>query len=121
MLPDPSRLASNSSLSSRFSSIDIAEEFCLEDELSLLVFFRGFIGLVVLPSHRLLALLAAYVSHYVSSSRHVTISCLAGDDVDYAVEEESFAMLAAEVLESSISLIRPNLVVDVLTRLMISS
>ena len=77
---------------------DIAQQLLLKDELPLLVLLRALVGLVVLPPDHLFALPARDVSHSVSAGSHVAIAWLRCLRVDHAVEEEGFAMLAAEVL-----------------------
>lgn len=79
-------------------SSDIAEQFCLENELAFLVLLRSLVRLVVFPAHRLFALLAGDVPYDMAASRHVTIVWLAHVDVDDAVEQVGLAMLSAEVL-----------------------
>ena len=49
------------------------DELTLEDELALLVFLAGLVGLVVLPADRLLALSAVYIAHDVAARRHVPL------------------------------------------------
>src|SRR4051812_22975823 len=82
---------------SRLSS-DRAKQLSLENELSLLVLLRSLIGFVVLPPNSFLALTAMYVPHNVSARGHIPLAWFALSDIDYAVEEVGFAMLASEVL-----------------------
>lgn len=79
---------------------DVAEQLGLEDELALLVLLARLVGLVVLPSDRLLALLARDVAHDVAPRRHAALRRLARVDVDDRVEQVGLAMLTAEVLFS---------------------
>jgi hypothetical protein len=78
--------------------VDHTQELRLKDELALLVLLARLVRLVVLPADRLVALLARYVAHDVAPRRHVALAGLPLLDVDDAVEEVRFAMLAAEVL-----------------------
>lgn len=59
------------------SSGDLAQEFCLKYELALLILLTRLICLVVLPSNRLLALLAEYVSHHVPARSHISVTSFA--------------------------------------------
>ena len=77
---------------------DRAQKLRLKDEFPLLVLLRTLIRLIVLPSHRLLALPTMDIAHDVAARRHVTLAGLAFGDVDDGVEEVGFAVLAAEVL-----------------------
>jgi hypothetical protein len=79
-------------------SSNIAQELLLEDELSLLVLLRALVGLVVFPPDHLFTLPASDVSHSVSASGHIAVARLRCLGIHHAVKEESFAMLAAEVL-----------------------
>ena len=80
------------------SSVDLAQQLGLEDELALLVLLRLLVGLVVLPADDAQTLLALDVAHQVSPRRHVALAGLALLDVDDRVEEVGLAVLAAEVL-----------------------
>jgi hypothetical protein len=80
------------------NSSNIAQELLLKDELSLLVLFRAFVCLVVLPPDHFFALPTSNVPHGVSAGGHIAVARLRGLGVHHAVEEEGFAMLAAEVL-----------------------
>lgn len=73
----------------------------LEDELPLLVLFRALVGLVVLPADHLFTLPAGDVPHSVPTGSHIAVAGLRSLGVHHAVEEEGFAMLAAEVLRSN--------------------
>jgi hypothetical protein len=75
-----------------------AQKLCLENEFALLILLTRLKCLVILPSDCLLALLAVYVSHDVSTSCHVPFACFPLSDVDDAIEKVGFAMLATEVL-----------------------
>ena len=77
---------------------DVAEQLGLEDELALLVLFAGFVGLVVLPTDRFVALAASDVADNVPACRHVTFARLASRHVHDTVEQIRLAVLAAEVL-----------------------
>lgn len=77
---------------------DITQQLGLEDELALLVLLARLVGAVVLPAHRLLALLARDVPHDMPASRHAALRRLARVHVDDRVEEVGLAVLAAEVL-----------------------
>ena len=76
-----------------------AEQLRLEDELALLVLLARLVRLVVFPADRLLALPAVDVTHDVAARRHVAFAGIGLGDVDDAVEEVCFSMLAAEVLD----------------------
>lgn len=82
----------------RENSIDLAQQLRLQDELALLVLLTRFVRLVVLPPHCLLALLADDVAHLVPARCHVPLHGFGLRGVDDGVEEEGFAVLAAEVL-----------------------
>jgi len=78
-------------------SSNLAQKLGLEDVLALLILLACLERLIVLPTHRLLALLAIYVPYDVPARRHVALSWLTLCGVDNAVEEVGFAVLAAEV------------------------
>lgn len=78
-----------------------AQQFLLQDELALLVFLAALVGLVVLPTHSLLALAAGDVADDVATGGHTALDGIGLGDVHDGVEEVGLAMLAAEVLESS--------------------
>ena len=80
---------------------DRAQELGLKDEFSDLVVLRCLVCLVVLPANHLFALLAADIADDVLASRHVSVACLAGRNVDDCIEKERFAMLTTEVLAST--------------------
>jgi hypothetical protein len=75
-----------------------AEQLCLEDEFALFVLLAGLVGLVVFPAHCLFALPAVNVAYDVSASRHIALVRVGLGDVDDAVKEVCFAMLATEIL-----------------------
>lgn len=76
------------------------KQLLLQNKLPLLILFRLLVRAVVLPAHRLFALTTGDVAHDVAAGGHVALAGLALLDVDDAVEEEGFAVLAAEVLKS---------------------
>lgn len=78
---------------------DSSEELSLENELALLVLFRGLVRLVVFPTNHLTAATARYVADDVTACRHITLGLFGGVDVDDIVEKVGFAMLATEVLQ----------------------
>ena len=80
------------------SSINRTQQLSLQDIFPLLVLLARLVRLVVFPPHRLLALPTRDVAHDVSARRHVAFRGFALSDVDDGVEEEGFAVLAAEVL-----------------------
>lgn len=82
-------------------SVDDAEQLVLQDVFPLLVLLGRLESLVVLPAHRLLALLAADVAHDVSARGHVALDGIRQDDVDDVVEQVGLAVLASEVLRLS--------------------
>ena len=59
--------------------------------------FCGFIGLVILPAHRLVALFALNVPYDMPASGHIALHRFSLLDIHDRGEEESFAMLATEV------------------------
>jgi hypothetical protein len=82
-----------------------AQQLLLQDELALLVLLRALECLVVLPSDHLFALAACDISYDVPSGGHVAVARFRSLGVNDAVEEEGFAMLAAEVLRGSTSVL----------------
>ena len=70
----------------------------LQDIFALLVLLTRLIRLIVLPSHRLLALPTRNIPHYVSSGSHVAFGGFGLGDVYDGIEEVGFTVLAAEVL-----------------------
>lgn len=56
------------------------------------------ISFVILPAHGFVALFAYYIPNNVSTSRHVALHSLGRLDVDHGGEQESFPMLAPEIL-----------------------
>lgn len=85
------------------SSAHLTHQLLLQDILALLVLLRALVRAVVLPAHDLLALATADVADDVAAGNHVALAGLAELDVDDAVEEEGFAVLAAEVLCTCVS------------------
>ena len=83
----------------RQHSRDLAKQLLLQDELALLVLLGTLVRLIILPPNHLFALSASDVAHGVTARGHVAVARLGGLDVDDAVEEEGFAVLAAEVLD----------------------
>ena len=75
-----------------------AQQLRLQNIFALLVLLARLICPVVLPPDRLLALTTCDVAHHVPAGRHVPFAGFRGGDIDDAVEEEGFAVLAAEVL-----------------------
>jgi len=82
---------------------NIAEQLSLKNELALLVFLTSLIRLIVLPANCLAALSARNIPYDVAAGCHVTLGGIASYDVDDVVEEVSFTVLTAEVLEQDIS------------------
>ena len=74
------------------------QQFTLQNILPLLILLRVLIRLVILPTHSLLALSALDVSDEMFAGGHAALAGFGLDDVDDVLEEESFAVLAAEVL-----------------------
>lgn len=85
---------------------DVAEQLGLQDVLSLLVLLRALISFVILPAHCLLTLLAIDVAHDMPACRHRSFRGIALLNVDHAVEEVCFAMLATEILERERVIVR---------------
>jgi len=73
-------------LNLRAASCHCAKQFTFQYELALLVLLCGFIGLVVLPAHRLVALFAFDVSNDMPTCRHIAFHCLGLFDVHYRRE-----------------------------------
>jgi len=86
-------------------SSNLTQKLCLENEFALLVLLAGLESFVVLPSYRLLALFAVYISHDVAACRHVAFSWVTLGDVNDAVEKVCFAVLASEVPTDDIIMI----------------
>ena len=78
--------------------VNRTQQFRLQYELPLLILLTRFVRLIVLPTHRLLALLAINIPHLVAASCHVAFYGVGLGGVDDGVEEEGFAVLAAEIL-----------------------
>ena len=74
------------------------QQLRLQDVFPLLVLLIRLIRLIVLPSHRILALPARNIPHYVSASRHVAFCGFALGYIYDGVEEVGFAVLAPEAL-----------------------
>ena len=74
------------------------QQLRLQDVFPLLVFLIRLIRLIVLPPHRLLALPARNIPHYVSTGRHVAFCGFALGHIHDGVEEVGFAVLAPEAL-----------------------
>lgn len=79
---------------------DLAQKLRLQNELSLLVLLTRLVCLVVLPAHRLFALFAVNVTYDVPACSHIALTRLSRCDVDDAIEQICFAMLATEILLS---------------------
>ena len=79
-------------------SVDLAQQLRLQDVFPLLILLGCFIGLVVFPAHRLLALPTCDIPHHVPPGRHIPLHGFGLRDVDDGVEEIGFAVLAAEIL-----------------------
>jgi hypothetical protein len=75
-----------------------AEQLCLQDEFALLVLLAGLVRFVILPAHCFLALSTVDIAYDVATGGHVALVWLGLGNVDNAVEEVGFAVLAAEVL-----------------------
>lgn len=78
---------------------DDAEQFLLQDKLSLLVFLTALVGLVVLPTHSLLALSTGDVADDMTTGCHAALDGLGLDDVHDVIEEVSLAVLPTEILK----------------------
>lgn len=78
-------------------SVNHLQQLGLEDELALLILLTRLIGLVVFPTHDLIALSADDVTDDMSARGHVALHRVARVNVDHAGEEEGFAVLTAEV------------------------
>lgn len=81
-------------------SSNSAEKLCLQDEFALLVLLTSLICLIIFPTHSLFALSTVDVAYYVAPSGHVTLVGLRLGNVDNAIEQIRFAMLATEVLQN---------------------
>ena len=84
------------------------QQFRLQYEFAFLVLLRRLERLVVLPTHRLLALPAHYIPNDVPTRRHVAFAGVRLRDVHDGVEEVGFAVLAAEVLRIQTISISPR-------------
>ena len=80
------------------SLVNGTQQLRLQDVFALLVLFRRFKRLVILPADRLLALPAVDVAHHVPARRHVAFDRLGLRDIHHRVEKVGFSVLAAEVL-----------------------
>lgn len=78
---------------------DDAEQFFLQDKFPLLVFLAALVGLVVLPTHSLLALSAGDVADDMTTGCHAALDGLGLGDVHDVIEEVGLAVLATEVLK----------------------
>ena len=78
--------------------INRAQQLRLQYEFPLLVLLRRLVGLVVLPSHRLVTLPAHDVPYEMPARRHIALCGFRLRDIHDSVEEVGFAVLAAEVL-----------------------
>jgi hypothetical protein len=78
---------------------DDAEQFLLQNELPLLVFLAALVGLVILPTHSLLALSAGDIADDMATGCHAALDGLGLGDVHDVIEEVSLAVLATEVLK----------------------
>lgn len=85
-------------LPSNHTLINLTQQLRLQNEFPLLVLLACLIRLVVFPPHGLLALLAVHVPHLVPTGRHVPLHGFGLRGVYHGVEEEGFAVLAAEIL-----------------------
>lgn len=79
--------------------IDLTQQLLLQDIFPFLVLFGALVRAVVLPADNLFALTTADVADDVTAGGHVAFAGFALLDVDDAVEEVGFAVLAAEVLD----------------------
>ena len=84
-------------------SCHITQQFSLQDVLSFLILLARLKRLIVFPAYRLVALSARNIPHDVSAGCHVSLTGIAGRDVDDVVEEVRFAMLATEILIHQVS------------------
>jgi hypothetical protein len=82
----------------------LAQQLRFKDEFSLLILLSRFVCLFVFPTHDTAALLTGDVSHVMATGCHVAIGDFSFFDVDDAVKQVGFAMLAAEVLAQDVSL-----------------
>ena len=64
---------------------------------ALLVLLAGLVSLVVLPSYRLIALLADHVTDNMSACCHVSLHRFTLPDIDDVREEEGLPMLTSKV------------------------
>lgn len=78
-----------------------AEQFFLQNELPLLIFLATLVGLIVLPTHGLLALSAGDVADDVATGRHTALDGIGLGDIHDGIEEVGLAMLTTEVLTAS--------------------
>jgi len=85
---------------------DDAEQFFLQDKFPLLVFLAALVGLVVLPTHSLLALSAGDVADDMTTGCHAALDGLGLGDVHDVIEEVGLAVLATEVSADDIIVVR---------------
>jgi len=76
---------------------NLTQQLSLEYELSLFVLLTRLESFVILPANRLFTLLAVYIANDVAARCHVSLARVAFSNVNDAVEEVGFAVLAAEV------------------------
>lgn len=77
-----------------------AQQLRFQDKLALLVLLASLVRLVVFPADSLLALPAVDIADYVAASRHIALIWIRLGDVDDAIEQVCFAVLATKVLHS---------------------
>lgn len=82
------------------SLVNGTQQLSLQYVFALLVLFRRFKSLVVLPAYRLLALPAVDVTHHVPARRHVAFNGLGLRNIHHGVEKVGFAVLTAEILRA---------------------
>lgn len=75
-----------------------AEQFLLQNELTLLVLLTVLEGLVVFPPDRFLALSAGDISYNVPPRCHAAFGRFCQRDIDHVLKQIGFPMLSAEIL-----------------------
>lgn len=78
--------------------VNRTQQLRLQYIFPLLILLTLLIRLIVLPPHRLFALLARNIPHDMPSRSHIAFGTFALRGVDDGVEEVGFAVLAAEIL-----------------------
>lgn len=90
----------------------MTQQLRLQDVFPLLILLGCLERLVVFPAHRLLALPTCDVPHHVPPGRHIPLHGFGLGDVYDGVEEVGLAVLAAEILQESVSYYHLTIIVE---------